>query len=93
MQIDPDPGPDELVWIWVDDMVETGSAEIRSVILAFGLKDKFRGAGELLSESIHDSQIFRNNGGHDWRTWRSLWSDITKSDSWKNLGYTGYTKQ
>jgi pimeloyl-ACP methyl ester carboxylesterase len=88
VQLAPDPDNDEKVWIWVDDMVEPGSAEIRSVILAFGLKDKFRRAGELLSESIPDSQIFRNNGGHDWRTWRSLWSDITKSDSWKNLGYT-----
>jgi pimeloyl-ACP methyl ester carboxylesterase len=76
LDLDPDPGPDELVWTWVDDMAEPGSSEIRSIILAFGLKDKFRGAGELLSESIPDSQIFRNSGGHDWQTWRSQWSDI-----------------
>jgi pimeloyl-ACP methyl ester carboxylesterase len=88
MQLNQNSGTDEQVWIWVDDMVEPGSAEIPSVILAFGLRDKFRGAGELLSESIPDSHVFRKNGDHDWQTWHSLWSDITKSDSWNSLGYT-----
>ena len=85
-QLEHDPGPEERVWIWIDGMLGQGSAEIQSLILGFGHQDKYRKTGELLAGSIPDSHVFRHDGGHKWVTWRPLWAEITKSDSWTTLG-------
>ena len=88
LQLDHPPGIEEKAWIWIDDMVKPSCEENKPLILAVGLEDDFRRATELLAEFHTGSGLFTDNGGHNWKTWRSLWSDITKSQSWEKLGYT-----
>ena len=87
-QLDHDPGRDEKVWVWIDDMGGSDSMDNQSLILAIGLEDSYLGATELLADSYSSSQLFKHSGGHNWKTWRPLWSEITKSCSWEKLGYT-----
>jgi hypothetical protein len=88
LQLDHAPGLDEKVWIWIDDIGGPDSEKNQPLILACGLKDDYRSATELLAESYPGSHLFKYNGGHNWKTWRSLWSEIIKSYAWENLGYT-----
>lgn len=87
-QLDREPGIDDKVWLWIDDLNKGDTAKIRSAILAYGEKDKFSDAAGLLSGSIPESQVFINDGGHDWKTWQALWVEIVKSDTWKSFGHT-----
>ena len=87
-QLDHQPEPDEQVWLWVDDLSDGGRRQIDRAMLAVGERDKFSEAAELLSRSIPDSQVFKNDDGHNWTTWHSLWVEILKSQSWEQLGYT-----
>lgn len=82
------PGNDELVWFWIDDLRQGGSEETGKVILAIGQRDRFKHAAQLLSISIPNTLTFNNGGGHNWKTWKSLWLEITKSQKWIDLGYT-----
>jgi pimeloyl-ACP methyl ester carboxylesterase len=88
LQLDHAPRFEERVWIWIDDMHDPESAKIQSIILGFGTKDKYQKAAELLARSISDAHVFRNNGSHNWVTWRPLWAEIMKSHVWHVLGNT-----
>ena len=86
LQLDHAPRFEERAWIWIDDMHDPESAKIQSIILGFGTKDKYQKAAELLARSISDAHVFRNNGSHNWVTWRPLWAEIMRSYSWRALG-------
>jgi pimeloyl-ACP methyl ester carboxylesterase len=88
-QLSYEPEREEQVWLWVDELIRTGSGRIPSTILAFGSKDKFEKAGRLLARWLPDDDVFVNDGGHDWTTWNLLWSEVLESDSWKGLGDSG----
>lgn len=83
------PEREEQVWLWIDESIEPGTNRISSAILAFGSKDKFERAGRLLARWLPDDDVFINDGGHDWATWRLLWADVLESESWKGLGDSG----
>jgi len=87
-KLNREPEPDDKVWFWIDDLSSGGTAEIQTVILAFGNKDKFRESGKLLSHFIPETRVFTNDGGHDWKSWHSLWLDILNSDALGTFGYT-----
>ena len=87
-QLNNDPSRDEKVWVWIDNATHGGQKELESTVLAFGQKDDFSHAAMLFSESIPGSHVFQTGGDHNWKTWRSLRSEITKSYIWENLGYT-----
>jgi hypothetical protein len=85
-RLDRTPGFGDRAWVWIDNMIDPASAEIGSLILAFGRKDKYQKAGELLARSVPDCRVFRNDGSHKWVTWRPLWAEILNSQSWYGLG-------
>ena len=86
--LEPNYGYDERVWVWIDDMGKAGTDEIEAAIIGIGWKDRFSPAARLFSTMIPDSQTFWVEGNHNWKTWQSLWLDITNSHSWEQLGYT-----
>ena len=87
-ELDREPGIDDEVWLWIDDLNKHQLSKIQSIILAVGEKDKFSEAAGLLSKSIPESRVFLNDGGHNWKPWHALWADILKSQAWKDFGYT-----
>jgi pimeloyl-ACP methyl ester carboxylesterase len=78
-QLDPDPEFDELAWVWADDLRDKSSQQIENVILGYGEGDRFAGAAELLASALPPSNVFAAEGGHDWETWKKLWSEIVQS--------------
>lgn len=89
-QLDYTPGTDkpaELVWCWIDDLVNSDQAKIDEIMLAFGEEDSFSKAAELLARSVQDENVFKNDGGHNWSSWQLLWTEVLQSDGWENLGY------
>ena len=87
-QLEYKPEREAWAWIWLNEMVESETRQIPATILAYGRADKFERAGALLARSIPAERVFISSGGHDWKSWAVLWSDILKSDSWKALGGT-----
>ena len=85
-QLDPEPAPDEQIWTWIEPMVDPVSQQIPSTVLAYGLDDKFRPAGELFGEMLPADKVFTRAGGHKWNTWGPLWSEITSSPVWIDFG-------
>jgi len=84
-QLNGEPGPDEKVWLWVDDLKNRESEKTQAVILAVGNRDKFSEATELLSKSIPESRLFLQDGSHNWNTWHALWVEILNGPEWKAL--------
>ena len=85
-ELDREPGMDDKVWLWIDEMSARETREIGKAILAFGQKDKFSRAAGLLTRSIPESHVFVDDGGHNWTTWRKLWAAVVASDAWRRLG-------
>lgn len=80
--------PAELAWCWIDDLDNGDQAKIDGLMLAFGEKDSFSKAAGLLAQSVPDSNVFTNGGGHNWNTWQLLWNEVLQSDGWQTLGST-----
>jgi hypothetical protein len=91
-QLDYTPGPDkpdELVWCWIDDLGNGEQAKIDKIMLAYGEKDRFSKAAGLLARSVPGSNVFINDGGHNWNTWKLLWDEVLQSNG---LGTSAYTE-
>jgi pimeloyl-ACP methyl ester carboxylesterase len=76
----------EEIWSWLGAMYDEQSQTIPNTIIAYGENDKFAVADDYLAKSIPSSNVFKNDGKHKWVAWSPLWSDITNSDRWENLG-------
>ena len=46
------------------------------VYLGYGRQDEFAFANQLLADVLPREQVFVMDGGHDWKTWRTLWNRI-----------------
>jgi pimeloyl-ACP methyl ester carboxylesterase len=46
------------------------------VYLGYGLQDRFAGPDGVFAAVLPDRQVFTCQGGHDWDTWRSLWTKV-----------------
>ncbi len=46
------------------------------VFLGYGTEDKFATADGLLAAILPPSQLFTIRGGHDWKTWKTLWQSM-----------------
>ena len=78
-QLGPEPKFDELAWVWADDLRNSASGKIETAILGYGESDRFAEAAQLLATALPPSHVFVAEGGHDWQTWKQLWSDIVHS--------------
>ncbi|MFC1850523.1 alpha/beta fold hydrolase [candidate division CSSED10-310 bacterium] len=72
------------IWLWLKDNLTTSSNRVR-LILGYGLQDRFARANSLLATQMSPEQVFTTMGGHDWETWRQLFTRILAgSDDWHN---------
>ena len=46
------------------------------IILGFGLEDGFAESNQLLASQLPARNVFRVSGGHDWATWKTIWSKV-----------------
>lgn len=46
------------------------------IFLGYGREDRYRGASTLLSANLPQHRVSVVHGGHDWPTWKLLWSDL-----------------
>lgn len=76
----------EEIWSWLGAMYDVQSQTIPNTIIAYGVNDKFAVADDYLAKLLPSTNVFKNDGKHKWVTWSPLWSDLTNSDSWINLG-------
>lgn len=76
----------EEIWSWLGAMYDEQSRTIPNTIIAYGENDKFAATSNYLAGSLSKSFVFKNDGQHKWVAWSPLWSDLTNSDSWTNLG-------
>ena len=84
-QHDPNDVGEE-IWSWLGAMYDEQNGTIPNTIIAYGENDKFATADNYLAKSIPSANVFKNDGKHKWVAWSPLWSDLTNSDSWTNLG-------
>ncbi len=56
------------------------------VYLGYGVEDRFAIPDGVFADVLPAGQVFTANGGHDWGTWRRLWSDIlgVLGPRWRN---------
>jgi len=46
------------------------------IILGYGLEDDFAESNQLLASQLPASNVFQVSGGHDWITWKNIWSKV-----------------
>ncbi len=61
------------VWYWIDEDIQ---AKKNHTLLAIGDRDKMYPAANLLAQYLTDKQVIIGSGGHNWYSWRRLWSDL-----------------
>jgi pimeloyl-ACP methyl ester carboxylesterase len=84
-ELDHEPSKDEFPWVWLDNVRAAGNGSIESVILGFGVKDKFRPAAEIAAKAIPAPFVFRVDGAHNWKTWTEAWRTILGSPAWSSF--------
>jgi len=87
--LDHEPSKDEFPWMWLDKLRAAGNGSIESMILAFGVKDKFRPGAEIAAKVIPAPFVFRVDGAHNWKTWTEAWRTILDSPAWSSLVGSG----
>ena len=65
-----------------------GKEKINNTLLGFGERGRLAQGAGLLAEMLEDSQVFRIDGRHDCNTWKKVWSDISLSPAWEQLGHS-----
>ncbi|MCC6544501.1 MAG: alpha/beta hydrolase [Nitrospirae bacterium] len=63
------------LWKWLQSYTSKPK-NTSGLYLAYGLDDKFYTSDNLLAEVLPGSHVFTVKGGHDWPTWRYLWSEF-----------------
>lgn len=62
------------VWAWLKE--EHASPQALPIYLGYGKRDMFARANSLLAEVLPDTHVHSIPGGHDWRTWKTLWQQM-----------------
>ncbi len=76
-----DPDPDDFqrdIWTWLKGYAQP-SPDRPPLVVGWGTDDDLAPASRLLAEVVPPDAVFAGPGGHDWPTWRSLWSRILAS--------------
>lgn len=64
------------LWRWLRDQSLAGAGADSPLWLGYGERDRFPAAHRLLAEALTAERSLRIAGGHDWDTWRQLWSAL-----------------
>lgn len=60
------------VWKWLKDHFADEERSL-PIYLGYGARDMFAGANNLLAQALPEEQVLQIPGGHDWRTWKTIW--------------------
>lgn len=60
------------LWAWLKGYYNNNN-DHPLLYLGYGRSDKFKVANSLLASLLPSDQVCVTSGGHNWRTWRSLW--------------------
>ncbi len=77
------PGPvadddfERRIWLTLRDLTAPGSTT--PVFLAYGTDDDLAPGHRLLARELPETRVVSRDGGHDWKTWARLWSDVLDS--------------
>ena len=63
------------LWRWLQTYTSRPQ-NVSRFYLAYGMDDKFSPSNSLLAEVLPGNNVFTVKGGHDWPTWRYLWSEF-----------------
>jgi len=63
------------MWSWLQE--ETMGASQKPLILGYGQSDRLAGTYQVLLEPLDSSDVYTTEGGHNWKTWRILWAQIS----------------
>ena len=69
-------------WMWLKSITQTRRIPI---LLGYGGEDKFAAANHLLAEQLPATHVFISPGGHDWKTWQTLWKKIVVTYDFTNI--------
>jgi pimeloyl-ACP methyl ester carboxylesterase len=62
------------VWSWLKRSYGTpGDERAPEIVLGYGDRDGFVRGNALLASALPRDRVFTVPGGHDWRTWETLW--------------------
>jgi pimeloyl-ACP methyl ester carboxylesterase len=66
--------------IWQHLQARLGpNAHPTPLLLGWGRRDAFAGANGLLAATLPKDAVFTEDGAHDWKTWKKLWSHMIDS--------------
>ena len=74
---------DKTIQLWrylIDYTSSHDKAKQITLALAFGKKDRFNKTHELLAKILKEKNIYKNDGGHNWKAWKQLWEEILQSN-------------
>jgi alpha-beta hydrolase superfamily lysophospholipase len=66
--------PERRIWRYIKTRVDS-----RPLLLGYGKDDRFAAAQDLLAGALPANAVNVIGGGHDWRTWISLWERFLDS--------------
>jgi pimeloyl-ACP methyl ester carboxylesterase len=59
--------------------LKSRNVDSQALYLGFGRADRFAAAHQLLAEALPDDSVDVIDGGHEWRTWTTLWENFLDS--------------
>ncbi len=66
---------DRKVWQWLHDYRANGWTS-PALYLGYGAQDRYATTHRLLATALDPDKVVTLDGGHDWTTWRALWSKL-----------------
>lgn len=72
----------EPLWKWLAERARDEGPGPR-VVLAFGAEDGFAWMHRVVGAALDPIDVIEQPGGHDWRTFRGLWSGVAAAAPWK----------
>jgi hypothetical protein len=77
--------PDVDLWRWIKGYA-TKQADLPKAYVGFGLSDRFVKSNTLLADALPKTHSFAIAGGHDWATWKMLWTLFLDSAPLPRMG-------
>lgn len=63
-------------WNWIKNCDPGGDDCPSRVYLGYGKRDRFSFGQKLMAEKLPPENVFEIDGGHNWKTWKTLWEMI-----------------
>lgn len=68
---------ERMIWHWIKDEVPLNTSV--PIFLGYGLSDKYGNGQRLFASTLPKEKVISIAGGHDFQTFRSLWSNFLES--------------